>query len=150
VVPTTAAVSANFDGVSFPYASTGYNTGVNFTTANGCGPYVMFQKRGVFFDGAAGSMSVTVDNIAFYKNFTVAMWVRPVESDGSLFSFSVNRGKMNGNLFVSSCNGLAASWATTDFTTPKNSLSTTNWSFIAFSAEKADTVVDLLLYVNGV
>jgi hypothetical protein len=109
----------------------------------------MFQKRGIFFNGATDTQSVTINNIGFYKNFTVAMWIKPVEGDGSLFNFEVNRGKLNGNLFVSSCMGLGLNWATFDMSTPKNSLSTDHWSFISMSVEKADTVVDILLYVNG-
>jgi hypothetical protein len=122
VIPSAVAVAIAFDA-SPPITPTGYKTGVTLTTTN-CSPSYMHNKRGIYFAGNDGTNYVEINNIEIYKDFTVAMWIRPVEGDGSLFSFNVNRDVVNGNVFVSSCFGLAVFWAGADLSTAANVIST--------------------------
>ena len=105
IVPTSVAASFTFNSGSTTNA--GYQS--TWTVgAGGCSPWSR-GTSGLYFDP---SSSHYLDaNWNLNTDFTMEMWVKPTATGtGSLWNFMVNRGYQNGNLWVTSCSGLALDW----------------------------------------
>lgn len=74
----------------------------SITISSICNAYDL-SGRGLWFDEYNRYVSLTGIQIVY--DFTVELWINPTAS-GTIFSFMVNRGIENGNLWVSECYGL--------------------------------------------
>lgn len=79
------------------------------------------------------------------------MWVKPTDTgNGSLFNWEINRGYSNGNLWVTSCGGLALDYATQQISSSPNSLSTTAWSKVSLKICTTGATTTAAIYINAV